>query len=488
MSIGCRIVLLILWVYVVFTCALLLFSKGFLLNRVVINNASECQTAHWMVNNLQKGIHSHIRIDETSQKRNVENKLKIKCGVELQPKFQKAILVIIDGLRYDFLTYNPDLDLKAVLPFENKMVKLYNLLSEQPANGKLFKFEADPPTTTMQRIKGITTGSLPTFVDAGTNFNSYEITEDNILSQTLKQNKNISFMGCSTWTELFPTHFHRKIPFSALNVRDLDTIDYGIMRNILQEVKRDDWSLLIAHFLGVDHCGHRYGTHHPEMTRKLTEMDKVIKDLTETMDEETILFVMGDHGMTRSGDHGGDSKDEVMAGLFVYSKKGLFQPTQDHLDLPKVSQIDLVPTLSLLLDQPIPFSNLGTIIPQFFQGPSKPYLPHYLKQSLPTNDATRELIARLFQQINAAHVSHLNTKQLFGFINEYQKVSTDLPFAKVEAARINFDFLDDKFEENLQELLNLDFTDPSKLQTRLKDLEELVLEFQTSMNYFKARS
>ena len=52
------------------------------------------------------------------------------------------------------------------------------------------------------------------------------------------------------------------------------------------------------------------------------------RDLTETMDEETILFVMGDHGMTRSGDHGGDSRDEVMAGLFVYSKKGLFQPTK----------------------------------------------------------------------------------------------------------------------------------------------------------------
>ena len=47
-------------------------------------------------------------------------------------------------------------------------------------------------------------------------------------------------------------------------------------------------------------------------------------DLTSAIDDETILFVMGDHGMTISGDHGGDSKDEVMAGLFVYSKKRLF--------------------------------------------------------------------------------------------------------------------------------------------------------------------
>ena len=37
------------------------------------------------------------------------------------------------------------------------------------------------------------------------------------------------------------------------------------------------------------------------------------------MKEDTVLFVLGDHGMTRTGDHGGDSADELTAGLFVYS-------------------------------------------------------------------------------------------------------------------------------------------------------------------------
>ena len=44
----------------------------------------------------------------------------------------------------------------------------------------------------------------------------------------------------------------------------------------------------------------------------------------EAMDNDTILFVFGDHGMTSSGDHGGDSKDEVHAGLAVFSKRQLF--------------------------------------------------------------------------------------------------------------------------------------------------------------------
>lgn len=43
----------------------------------------------------------------------------------------------------------------------------------------------------------------------------------------------------------------------------------------------------------------------------------------DAMDNETVLFVLGDHGMTRTGDHGGDSLDELNAALFVYSHQKL---------------------------------------------------------------------------------------------------------------------------------------------------------------------
>ena len=43
------------------------------------------------------------------------------------------------------------------------------------------------------------------------------------------------------------------------------------------------------------------------------------RNVTQLMKDDTVLFVFGDHGMTRTGDHGGDSEDELTAGLFVYS-------------------------------------------------------------------------------------------------------------------------------------------------------------------------
>lgn len=42
------------------------------------------------------------------------------------------------------------------------------------------------------------------------------------------------------------------------------------------------------------------------------------------MSDDTTLLVMGDHGMTISGDHGGDSYDEINALLFAYSKQTKF--------------------------------------------------------------------------------------------------------------------------------------------------------------------
>lgn len=46
---------------------------------------------------------------------------------------------------------------------------------------------------------------------------------------------------------------------------------------VLSLVEGDDWDVLIAHFLGVDHCGHRFGPDHPAMAEKLSQMDGVIR-------------------------------------------------------------------------------------------------------------------------------------------------------------------------------------------------------------------
>lgn len=114
-------------------------------------------------------------------------------------------------------------------------------------------------------------------MDAGANFASSAIQEDNLLFQLRAKNKKIVFMGDDTWTDLYSGYFEREYPYPSFDVKDLDTVDNGIIHHLLPEMQKPDWDVLIAHFLGVDHCGHRYGPNHPEMKRKLQQMDSVIK-------------------------------------------------------------------------------------------------------------------------------------------------------------------------------------------------------------------
>lgn len=294
--------------------------------------------------------------------------------------FEKAVVVIIDALRTDFISpHYPTLKSE----FHHGVLSLPTELTEKdPSHSLIFNSYSDPPTTTMQRIKGITTGSLPTFIDAGANFASTAIEEDSLIQQLLAVNKSIAFMGDDTWMGLFPDKFKHAHPYDSFNVEDLHTVDNGVIEHIfpyLAPENRTEWDVLIGHFLGVDHVGHRVGPERETMRQKLKQMDDVLRDVVDKLDDKTLLVVLGDHGMNPKGDHGGDSDLETAAALWMYSKgPALTGPAAKDFDWPTytfpgsttpirhVNQIDLVPTLALLLGIPIPFNNIGAPIPEPF--------------------------------------------------------------------------------------------------------------------------
>lgn len=121
--------------------------------------------------------------DECTMKRKLENLLKnVNTSTDTcLPKSSKVILVIIDALKYEFVQYVPEL--RKPLAYQNKLPIIDELLKKYPKSTRLMEFIADPPTTTMQRLKALTTGSLPTFVDAGSNFAAAKISEDNFIHQ-----------------------------------------------------------------------------------------------------------------------------------------------------------------------------------------------------------------------------------------------------------------------------------------------------------------
>lgn len=326
---------------------LLVFTSGFLLNRVSRPERAECVQCTASSGCDAAGIPGILQDKEHAAKVCLERKARV-------------VLLIVDALKYEFAEWYED-EASMSSYHRNKLPIVHELLQRQPSNSRLYKFVADPPTTTMQRLKGLTTGSLPTFIEVGSNFASEYIQEDNLIDQNTAG--GIVFMGDDTWTNLFPDKFMRQFPSPSFNVWDLDSVDKDVQYRIFFEMKKQDWSLLIAHILGVDHCGHKHGSQHPEMTRKLNDTNTLIRQIVTSLEKDMMLFVIGDHGMTETGDHGGDSLNEVEAAMFVYSTTPLTEGlTNNDDDDNSVNQIDLVPTLASILGTPIPYSNLGSVI------------------------------------------------------------------------------------------------------------------------------
>ncbi|PQE21583.1 GPI ethanolamine phosphate transferase protein [Rutstroemia sp. NJR-2017a WRK4] len=350
------------WVLFMHAAGVYFFTKGFLLTRLVLEETSIC---------------SEPPISRSTEYRGSGTP---EAGCWHPRTFDRAVVVIIDALRYDFTVPFSGSETQPPQAFHNALPFLYETATQQPQNAFLLPFIADPPTTTLQRLKGLTTGTLPTFVDAGSNFAGTAIDEDNLLGQLKTAGKKIVHLGDDTWTALFPGYFEANIShaYDSLNVWDLHTVDNGVTEHImplLAREKKNDWDVMFAHYLGVDHAGHRYGPNHPAMTSKLQQMDGVVRELVQKLDDNTLLVIMGDHGMDGKGDHGGESDDEVEAALWMYSKKGIFGRTDPAFVTPPqnakirpVNQIDLVPTLALLLGLPIPFNNLGRPIEEAFAG------------------------------------------------------------------------------------------------------------------------
>jgi phosphatidylinositol glycan class O len=90
----------------------------------------------------------------------------------------------------------------------------------------------------------------------------------------------------------------------------------------------------------------------------------------DLMDDKTTLILFGDHGMTEDGNHGGGSDLELRTVFFAYQKRPFpfYSTYKEHSNKlssmdHQVKLADMPSIVSTILDQPLPFSNLGVLHP-----------------------------------------------------------------------------------------------------------------------------
>ncbi|KAL9549619.1 hypothetical protein MBANPS3_005118 [Mucor bainieri] len=298
-----------------------------------------------------------------------------------EPEFDRLVFVLIDALRNDFLIG------------EDSGFKFVNSHIEQ-GTAYPFTAKATAPTVTLPRIKALTTGTIPSFLDAILNIAESDTTSslenhDNWVYQFKQQNKTIHFFGDDTWMRLFPDIFNKTDGTTSFFVSDTTEVDLNVTRHIKTDLAKLDWDAVIFHYLGLDHIGHLGGPQSSLMKPKQVEMDQAIESIYTIVAEQdarriqeqsaakgTLIVVCGDHGMNEKGNHGGSSIGETSAGLVFMSPRFESRPTkkqqqslsallahrQHILEFPVIDQIDIVPTLATLFSFPIPKNNLGKVI------------------------------------------------------------------------------------------------------------------------------
>ncbi len=293
--------------------------------------------------------------------------------VKLPKTNNKLIILLVDALRYD----------------------MAHLLQESIDEACLFfPMIVQPPTTTATKLKSLLSGYIPSIIEVKDSFSQQKITIQHLFSDFNDPiNSSVVFVGDDTWDQLL--NFSSSTPMDSFNVWDLDTVDTQVYKTFNEQLKNQP-TVLIGHLLGVDHAGHTFYPFHSEMMRKFKEYTTFIKSILSKMDTTTTLLVMGDHGQDAKGDHGGDELLEVASGLLVYQKQPFYTHTNLQIPLSMayhdkmlellnsltlfqnkstnriIHQVDLVPTISLLLGTSIPYSNLGSIIYELFP-PLKDY-------------------------------------------------------------------------------------------------------------------
>ena len=262
----------------------------------------------------------------------------------------------------------------------------------------------------MPRVKALTTGSVPSFLDLILNFAESDTTsslasQDTWLAQLRAKSGNLVFYGDDTWLKLFPESFFarsdgtssffvsvsRPGPGSLIEyvaeytigfAQDFTEVDFNVTRHVPGELANDDWSAMIMHYLGLDHIGHKTGPQGPNMLPKQREMDGIVKMVYEAMEtlphhEKTLLVLAGDHGMNAGGNHGGSGPGETEPALLFTSPKFKSMAKRREYECPtvpkdgtefhyytKVEQSDVVPALAGLMGFPISKNSLGVFVPE----------------------------------------------------------------------------------------------------------------------------
>ena len=243
----------------------------------------------------------------------------------------QVVLVVVDGLRDD---------VSRALPVLNGL----------RARGADLTLRTGQPSLSYPTWTTIGSGAWQETDGVTTNWYSKAVAVDTILARARAAGLSTAIAGTKGWDQLFAGQYDKGLLVHWQG----ETTDDIILAGALQILKEDKPNLMIVHFDSVDEFGHQHGGASADYRRVALAVDGRIGELVTALDlGSAVLAVTADHGHIDSGGHGGPEA-VVTTVPFVITGKGIGAGVY----LP-ARQVDIAPTLAVLLGVAIPAHNQG---------------------------------------------------------------------------------------------------------------------------------
>lgn len=298
------------------------------------------------------------------------------------PQFKKLIYFVIDGLRYDALVDN----LNSTQNYHNNYDFSY------AHDQHLFFAVAGIPTATSCRILSMMTGKPSNQMDYLLAFFHTKNDGDSLIEQAIEHGRTMFHYGDKMWTDMFQGV--RKCtcnfcPYGKELLFEKEQSTYELFMEDPADPK-ETWprhEINFVHMISVDALGHSTcDINHQWLKDRNELMNLWVREMYEKMDEDTLLLVTSDHGVTDHGEHAGTTDAELASFcLFLLKKKITLNPENilrndtfnsklysnvfisDYKVMPQdiIHQDDILNTVCYMMGLSIPINSCGSVINKF---------------------------------------------------------------------------------------------------------------------------
>ncbi|KAI5169762.1 GPI ethanolamine phosphate transferase 3 subunit O [Pancytospora epiphaga] len=302
-----------------------------------------------------------------------------------QKHYKKLIYLVLDGLRFDAIHQ------------VKKQGKYYNnmtICTDPAVYSRLFLSIAGIPTATTSRVVSLMTGAPTNPIEILQAFSSNVVKIDNLVR---RKSQNTAFFGDECWVKSFAELTGCSSTMPSYSRFDQSKREDELINELIEKINdglisKEDQSIFV-HLNTLDTYGHAFGVDHDMIQSTLKRWDGYLHRIYNTMDKDTLLVTLSDHGVTDHGQHGGASPEELASFccfftkdaplenniLTVAERDGYYQFMRKFYNVdrcntdgdwicPKVPynvihQDDIVVTVSYLMGVAPPFNSYGNLIP-----------------------------------------------------------------------------------------------------------------------------